>query len=101
MALGRLGGIGEESSGDIFVAFSTANAGLHSQENAVVPVEAFPNRQLTPLFSAAVQATEEAVINAMLAAETMTGRDNYRVYALPHEELRAILKKYNRLNGSR
>jgi len=56
-----------------------------------------PNERLNPLFEATVQATEEAVINALVAAETMTGVDNHKVIALPHERLRAVLRKYNRL----
>ena len=55
------------------------------------------NENLNPLFEATVQATEEAVINAMVAAETMTGYDGHTVYALPHDKLREVLKKYNRL----
>jgi L-aminopeptidase/D-esterase-like protein len=56
-----------------------------------------PNDRMDPIFSATVQATEEAVINAMVAAETMTGINDHKVIALPHEKLRAVLKKYNRL----
>jgi L-aminopeptidase/D-esterase-like protein len=55
------------------------------------------NEGMNPLFSATVQATEEAIVNAMVAAETMTGRDNHKAIALPHERLREVLKKYNRL----
>ena len=61
------------------------------------PVTMMPNDELNPLFLATVQATEEAVVNAMVAAETMTGINNHKVVALPHDQLRAILKKYNRL----
>ena len=96
MAMGRLGDIGGEGSGDIFVAFSTANAGLQSQQDEVIGIQAFPNPKLTSLFEAAVQATEEAILNAMLAAQTMTGRDGFRVHALPHAQLKAILAKYRR-----
>jgi L-aminopeptidase/D-esterase-like protein len=56
-----------------------------------------PNDQIEPVFAATVQATEEAVVNAMIAADTLTGIDNHRAIALPHDELRAVLKKYNRL----
>lgn len=96
MAQGRLGDIGGEGSGDIYVAFSTANPDLQSEQESVIRIEAFPNPRLTQLFEAAVQATEEAILNAMLAAQTMTGRDGMRVYALPHDELRVILAKYRR-----
>ena len=99
LAMGRLGDIGGEGSGDIFVAFSTAHAALRSEQSDLVPLQAFPNALLTPMFEAVVQATEEAIVNAMVAAETMTGIDGNRVYALPHDELRAILAKYNRLAG--
>lgn len=97
LAMGRLGDIGGEGSGDIFVAFSTAHPALRSEQDELVPLQAFPNAQLTPVFEAAVQAAEEAIVNAMVAAETITGVDGFRVYALPHDELRAILRKYNRL----
>lgn len=100
-AIGRLGGISGEGSGDIFVAFSTAHPALQSEEQNIVSLETYPNGALTPLFEAAVQATEEAILNAMLAAETMTGADNLRVYALPHDQLRYLLKKYNRLEQPR
>jgi D-aminopeptidase len=56
-----------------------------------------PNERMDPIFAATVQATEEAIINAMVAAETMIGADNHKVVALPHDELRVVLKKYNRL----
>ena len=60
-----------------------------------------PNERIDPLFAATIQATEEAIVNAMVAAETMTGINGRRVYALPHERLRAVLRKYNRLVESR
>lgn len=97
LAMGRLGDIGGEGSGDIFIAFSTAHETLRSEQDELIPLRAFPNAQLTPVFEAAVQATEEAIVNAMVAAETMTGADGFRVEALPHDELRAILAKYGRL----
>ncbi len=96
LGLGRNGSISGDESGDIFIAFSTANPGAGL---AVKPVQvsSLPNEQIDPLFEATVEATEEAVINAMVAAETMTGVDNHRVEALPHDRLREVLKKYNRL----
>jgi len=96
LGVGRLGGLGGNPSGDIFVAFSTANPGAAKPE-ANVSVTMLPNERITPLFEATVQATEEAIVNAMVAAETMTGSNGLRVYALPHDRLRAALRKYNRL----
>ena len=98
LGLGREGSIASNFSGDIFVAFSTANPGA-ADEKKTVSLKMMPNEQLDPLFAATVQATEEAVTNAMLAAETMTGADDVRAYALPHERLREIMRKYNRLNA--
>lgn len=96
LGLGRQGSIASNFSGDIFVAFSTANAGA-AAEKGTVALTMLPNERLDPLFSAAIQATEEAVTNAMLAAETMTGVDDVRAYAIPHDRLREIMRKYNRL----
>jgi L-aminopeptidase/D-esterase-like protein len=96
LGLGRDGSISGDGSGDIFIAFSTANPHAESGKNAV-NVKMLPNPTLDPIFTATVQATEEAIINAMVAAETMTGIENHKVIALPHDQLRAVLKKYNRL----
>ena len=96
LGLGRNGSISGNGSGDIFIAFSTANPGAAAADH-VVDLKMLPNDKLDPVFAATVQATEEAIINAMIAAETMTGIENHRVRALPHDHLRAILKKYNRL----
>jgi D-aminopeptidase len=96
LGLGRLGSVSGNGSGDIFIAFSTANSGAARPEGPV-QLAMLPNDQMNPLFEATVQATEEAVVNAMVAAETMTGIDNHKVIALPHDQLRAVLKKYNRL----
>jgi D-aminopeptidase len=97
LGLGRLGSISGNGSGDIFIAFSTANAGAALPDH-VVDLKMLPNDKIEPVFAATVWATEEAIVNAMVAAETMTGVDNHRVIALPHEKLREVLKKYNRLN---
>jgi L-aminopeptidase/D-esterase-like protein len=96
LGLGRNGSISGDESGDIFIAFSTANpnAGLAKKPAQVATM---PNENMDPLFEATVEATEEAVINAMVAADTMTGADNHRVEGLPHDKLREVLKKYNRL----
>jgi D-aminopeptidase len=96
LGLGRNGSISGNGSGDIFIAFSTANSGA-AKPDGPVQLTMLPNDRLDPIFAATVQATEEAVINAMVAAETMTGIENHKVIALPHEKLRAVLKKYNRL----
>ena len=95
LGVGRMGGRGENSSGDIFIAFSTANAGTASQPS-VARVEMLPNARINPLFAATVQATEQAIVNAMLAAETMTGADDVRLYAVPHDRLLAAMRKYGR-----
>src|SRR5580700_7455804 len=96
LGLGRLGSISGDGSGDIFIAFSTANPGAASSKN-VADVKMLPNGSLDPVFAAVVQATEEAIVNAMIAADSMTGIDNHHVSALDHEKLRAVLRKYNRL----
>jgi len=97
LGLGRDGSISGNGSGDIFLAFSTANPGAAAGEH-MVDLKMFPNDLLNPVFAATVEATEEAIINAMIAATSMTGIENHHVTALPHDQLRAILKKYNRLN---
>jgi L-aminopeptidase/D-esterase-like protein len=96
LGLGRDGSYSGDGSGDIFVAFSTANPGAASPKG-VHDLKMLPNDGLDPLFLATVQATEEAVVNAMIAAETMTGIDGHTAIALPHDRLRQVLKKYNRL----
>ena len=96
LGLGRDGSISGNGSGDIFIAFSTANPGAE-KTGKVIELKMIPNDDLDPIFGATVEATEEAIVNAMVAAETMTGIENHRVIALPHDELRAVLKKYNRL----
>ncbi|MGA8152975.1 MAG: P1 family peptidase [Terriglobales bacterium] len=96
LGLGRDGSYSGNGSGDIFIAFSTANARATS-EDGVRQINMLPNNQINPIFMATVQATEEAVINALVAAETMTGMKGHTVYALPHDQLREVLKKYNRL----
>jgi D-aminopeptidase len=96
LGLGRNGSISGNGSGDIFIAFSTANSGADGADH-VVELKMLPNDLLEEVFASTVQATEEAVINAMVAAETMTGIENHKVIALPHDRLREVLKKYNRL----
>jgi len=96
LGLGRDGSISGNGSGDIFIAFSTANPGAAAADR-VVDLKMLPNDQIEPIFAATVQATEEAIINAMVAAETMTGIEDHKVIALPRAKLREVLKKYNRL----
>jgi len=96
LGVGRLGGVASNSSGDIFIAFSTANPHA-SRDSGLAQVSMAANDRITPLFEATVQATEEAIVNAMLAAQTMTGADDLTVFALPHDRLRDVLKRYNRL----
>jgi len=96
LGLGRDGSFSGDGSGDIFVAFSTANPGA-ADTKSMHQITMLPNEKLNPLFLATVQATEEAVINAMVAAETMKGINDFEVIALPHDQLRDVLKKYNRL----
>ena len=97
LGLGRLGSISGDGSGDIFIAFSTANAGAGLAQKKPLGVQMLPNDRMDALFEATVQATEEAVVNALVAAKTMTGADGHTVEALPHDRLREVLKKYNRL----
>jgi D-aminopeptidase len=97
LGLGRLGSISGDESGDIFIAFSTANSGAGLEQKKPVNVQMLPNDQMDALFEATVQATEEAVVNALVAAKTMTGPKGHTVEALPHDRLREVLKKYNRL----
>jgi D-aminopeptidase len=96
LGIGRNGSIAGNGSGDIFIAFSTANAGA-SVLGHPVALQMVPNDSLDPLFAATVQSTEEAIVNAMVAATDMTGIDGHHVRALPHDQLRAVLAKYNRL----
>ncbi|MBI2677868.1 MAG: P1 family peptidase [Candidatus Koribacter versatilis] len=96
LGVGRMGGIATNGSGDIFIAFSTANPKAFSAKKQA-QLAMVPNDEMNPLFGAAVEVTEEAIVNAMIAAETMTGVDGHTVEAIPHERLRQILRKYNRL----
>ena len=95
LGVGRMGGRGENSSGDIFVAFSTANARTMG-DTGVARVAMLPNARINPLFAATIQATEESILNAMLAADTMTGANDVRVFAVPRDRLLAALGKYGR-----
>ena len=96
LGIAKVGGLGANSSGDIFVAFSTGNSGA-AQRSGVAKLEMLSNDEMTPFFAATVQATEQAIVNALLAAETMTGINGNTVYALPRQRLTQALRKYNRL----
>jgi D-aminopeptidase len=96
LGIGLVGGRGGNTSGDIFIAFSTANP-EGSKTAGLATLTMLPNERITPLFNATAEATEEAIVNALVAADTMTGVDGHTVYALPHDQLREVLRKYNRL----
>lgn len=96
LGIGIVGGRGSNGSGDIFLAFSTANENAFNRDETST-VETFSNDLITPFFDATVQAVEEAIINAMIAAETMEGINGNKAYALPHDLLIQTLKKYNRI----
>lgn len=96
IGIGIAGGRGENGSGDIFIAFSTANVNAFQRENFTTITE-FPNDLINPLFEATAQAVEEAIINAMVAAETMEGINGNKAYGLPHKMVIDVLKKYNRI----
>ncbi len=95
LALGRMGSFAGNGSGDIFIAFSTANAAAFNG-GSLVQLESLGNDYLDPLFIAAVQATEEAIVNAMVAARDMHGQDGHFAPALPHDRLVELLKRYGR-----
>ncbi len=97
LGLGRNGSISGNGSGDIFIAFSTANRDA-AGASGVRDLKMLPNDSLDVVFAATVNATEEAIVNAMVAAKDMTGVDGHRVIGLPHDRLREVLKKYNRLS---
>lgn len=96
LGISRTGGLGANTSGDIFIAFSTANpSAAHRRE--LRHLEMLPNDRLDPLLRATIQATEESILNALMAAETMQGVNDNTIYALPHERLRTVMEKYRRL----
>src|SRR5438094_2479864 len=95
LGLARTGSISGNGSGDLFVAFSTANPNVANPDQITHDVQTIPNDLLDPLFAGVVQATEEAVVNALIDNHSMTGRDNHRVDALPHDRLREIMKRFH------
>ncbi len=98
LGVARTGSSSGNGSGDIFVAFSTANPGA-SKPEGTIQLTMLPNDRMNPVFEATVQATEEAIINSLIAAETMTGVDGHKVIALPHDRLKEVMKKYNRFES--
>jgi L-aminopeptidase/D-esterase-like protein len=96
VGISRVGGYGGNSSGDIFIAFSTANPGASKKEGDL-NLEMISNENMSPLFRATAEATEESILNALIAAVDMTGKNNTKIYALPEDRLIGILKKYNRI----
>src|SRR3954467_9073351 len=96
LGLARTGTVSGNGSGDLFIAFSTANPEAANPDKVTHSVETIPNDLMDPIFAGVVQATEEAVINALVDNQSMTGRDDHRVEALSHDRLRELLKKYNR-----
>jgi D-aminopeptidase len=104
LGVARTGGLGSTSSGDIFVAFATGNRGMPPTEqesggDRVLAVRGLIDRALDPLFEATVEATEEAIVNALVAAETMTGRDGITAHRLPHDRLVEAMRRHGRLRG--
>lgn len=96
IGIGRMGGFASNGSGDIFIAFSTANTGAANREEDQ-NILMIPNDKMSTLFEATAQATEESILNALISAETMIGKNNTKVYELPEDRLIEILKKYNRI----
>jgi D-aminopeptidase len=103
LGVARTGGLGAPSSGDIFLAFATGNRGLPASEDrsslAAIGLRALPDHALDPLFEATVEATEEAIANALVAAETMTGRDGHVAYRLPHDRLVEVMRRHHRIRA--
>jgi D-aminopeptidase len=97
LGLARTGSVSGSGSGDLFIAFSTANPKVANPDQVTHGVQTIPNDLMDPIFTGVVQATEEAIVNALIDNHDMAGRDNHRVPALPHERVRELLKKYNRV----
>jgi len=96
LGLARTGSVSGNGSGDLFIAFSTANPNVANANRVTHSVETVPNDLMDPIFTAVVQATEEAIVNALVDNHDMIGRDNHAVSALPHERVTDLLQKYNR-----
>jgi D-aminopeptidase len=93
LGLARTGTVSGNGSGDLFIAFSTANPNAADAGQVTHSVETIPNDRLDPIFAAVVQATEEAVVNALVDNQSMTGRDDHHVEALPHDRLLKLIKR--------
>jgi D-aminopeptidase len=99
LGMARTGSFGGNGSGDIFLAFSTANPkAAYPEKNGLVNIETLSNEHIDPIFFSSTMATEEAIINSLVAAEEMTGNNNLNIKALPHDKVKEVLKKYNRLS---
>jgi L-aminopeptidase/D-esterase-like protein len=96
LGMARDGAISGNGSGDIFIAFSTANSNA-ARTTGTVTLSMIPNDRMNPLFYGVVEATEESIVNAMIAADTMVGADDRKAYGLPHDELRRVLARFGRL----
>ncbi|MBV8742450.1 MAG: P1 family peptidase [Sinobacteraceae bacterium] len=101
LGLGRMGSYAGSSSGDLVASFTTAGTANYPDAQQVTPIQQIPSLEIDPLFKGTVEATEEAITNALVAAETMTGAGGLRVYGIPHEALRRILKRYGRLEATK
>ena len=93
LGLARTGTISGNGSGDLFIAFSTANPNVVNPDQVTHQVQTVPNDLMDPIFAGVVQATEEAAVNALVDNNSMTGRDNHRVEALPHDRLGQIMNR--------
>jgi L-aminopeptidase/D-esterase-like protein len=91
LGIGRLGGVSSDGSGDIFIAFSTAHDGRINEDKMSTNLRMHANNALTPLFGATIEATEEAIVNAMVAAESMIGADGLFLPELPEDKLRELM----------
>ena len=104
LGVARVGGFGSTSSGDIFLCFATGNRGMPPTEaeaegDGVLAMRGLVDRALDPLIEATVEATEEAIVNALVAAETMTGRDDITAQRLPHDRLVEVMRRHGRLRA--
>ena len=98
LGMARTGSLGGNGSGDIFLAFSTANPNAAAgDEQGLAPIQSLSNNFIDPLLMSSAYATEEAIINSMIAAEDMTGHKGVSAKALPHEKLQEIMRQYNRM----
>ncbi|WP_092554227.1 P1 family peptidase [Xenorhabdus koppenhoeferi] len=98
LGLSRVGGVARNTSGEIFIAFSTANNGAFSRKD-ISTIKILPNDKLDPLYEATINATEEAIINAMFAAKKMVGRNGNTSFPIPKDKVKELLKEHNILLG--